>query len=119
MGRSTGSSGMSTRPSNRTRSVVVISLIIRSDRLQSTEMNASGGVARHEVSFAPMPVSAEGAQRRHRYTDLMEHHSLLPDIGLAILTATLVGLLAHWLRQPIILGYLVAGAIVGPLGLAW
>jgi Kef-type K+ transport system membrane component KefB len=49
----------------------------------------------------------------------MEHHSLLSDIGLAILTATIVGLIAHWLRQPIILGYLVAGAVVGPLGLRW
>lgn len=49
----------------------------------------------------------------------MEHHALLPDIGLAILAATAVGLLTHWLRQPIILGYLVAGAVVGPLGLRW
>ena len=49
----------------------------------------------------------------------MDPHDLLPDIGIAILTATVVGLLAHVLRQPIILGYLVAGAVVGPLGLRW
>jgi Kef-type K+ transport system membrane component KefB len=41
-------------------------------------------------------------------------HHLLPDIGLAIIMATVLGLVAHWLRQPIILGYLVAGALVGP-----
>jgi Kef-type K+ transport system membrane component KefB len=49
----------------------------------------------------------------------MDPHALLPDIGIAILTATVVGLIAHALRQPIILGYLVAGAVVGPLGLRW
>src|SRR3954464_15879342 len=41
-------------------------------------------------------------------------HQLLPDIGVAVLAATLLGLVAHWTRQPIILGYLVAGALVGP-----
>lgn len=45
-------------------------------------------------------------------------HHLLNDIGIAVLTATVLGLIAHWLRQPIILGYLIAGALVGPqLGL--
>src|SRR5687767_10811450 len=41
-------------------------------------------------------------------------HALLPDIGIAILAATVLGLIAHWTRQPIILGYLIAGAIIGP-----
>src|SRR5688500_6304494 len=41
-------------------------------------------------------------------------HALLPDIGIAVLAATVLGLIAHWTRQPIILGYLVAGAIIGP-----
>jgi len=41
-------------------------------------------------------------------------HHLLNDIGIAVLTATVLGLIAHWLRQPIILGYLIAGAFVGP-----
>lgn len=49
----------------------------------------------------------------------MDPHALLPDIGIAILAATVVGLVAHVLRQPIILGYLLAGAVVGPLGLRW
>ena len=50
----------------------------------------------------PVLASADGA------------HALLPDIGIAILAATVLGLIAHWTRQPIILGYLVAGAIIGP-----
>src|SRR5687768_8713122 len=41
-------------------------------------------------------------------------HALLPDIGIAILAATVLGVIAHWTRQPIILGYLIAGAIIGP-----
>ena len=42
----------------------------------------------------------------------MEH--LLQDIGIAVLAATVLGLIAHFLRQPVILGYLIAGAIIGP-----
>lgn len=42
------------------------------------------------------------------------HHHLLFDIGIAVMAATALGLAAHWLRQPILLGYLVAGALVGP-----
>ena len=45
---------------------------------------------------------------------------LLHDLGVAVLAATVLGLVAHFLRQPVILGYLVAGAIVGPeVGFAW
>jgi Kef-type K+ transport system membrane component KefB/Trk K+ transport system NAD-binding subunit len=44
----------------------------------------------------------------------MHESHLLPDIGVAVVAATLLGLLAHWLRQPILLGYLIAGALVGP-----
>lgn len=47
-------------------------------------------------------------------------HSLLNDLGVAVLAATALGLVAHFLRQPVILGYLVAGAIVGPeVGFGW
>jgi Kef-type K+ transport system membrane component KefB len=41
-------------------------------------------------------------------------HGLLHDIGIAIIAATIFGILAFKLRQPIILGYLVAGALIGP-----
>src|SRR5918998_6434447 len=48
------------------------------------------------------------------------HHHILPDIGIAVMAATVMGFLAHLLRQPIILGYLVAGALIGPrLGFQW
>ena len=41
-------------------------------------------------------------------------HGLLHDIGVAVIAATAFGLIAHFLRQPIILGYLIAGALIGP-----
>jgi len=41
-------------------------------------------------------------------------HGLLPDIGLAVLAATALGFVFSLLRQPVILGYLVAGAVIGP-----
>jgi Kef-type K+ transport system membrane component KefB len=41
-------------------------------------------------------------------------HHLLFDIGVAVMAATILGLSAHWLRQPILLGYLLAGALIGP-----
>ncbi len=47
-------------------------------------------------------------------------HGLLHDIGIAVIAATVLGLTALFLRQPIILGYLIAGALVGPqLGFGW
>jgi Kef-type K+ transport system membrane component KefB len=39
---------------------------------------------------------------------------ILTDIGIAIVAATAAALLARALRQPLILGYLVAGVVVGP-----
>lgn len=41
-------------------------------------------------------------------------HGLLHDIGIAVISATALGLIALFLRQPIILGYLIAGALIGP-----
>jgi len=41
-------------------------------------------------------------------------HHLLQDIGIAIFTATLVGIIFHFIKQPIILAYLVAGMLIGP-----
>jgi len=43
------------------------------------------------------------------------HADILIQIAIAIIAATLGGLLAKVLRQPLILGYLVAGVVVGPL----
>jgi Kef-type K+ transport system membrane component KefB len=44
---------------------------------------------------------------------------IIHDIGVAIAAATVLGLAAHWTRQPIILAYLIAGAVIGPIGFGW
>ena len=41
-------------------------------------------------------------------------HSILPELGIAVLAATSMGFIFHLCRQPVILGYLVAGALIGP-----
>ncbi|HSJ39838.1 MAG TPA: cation:proton antiporter, partial [Xanthobacteraceae bacterium] len=44
-------------------------------------------------------------------------HELIRDITLCILFAWVLGLLAHFSRQPLILAYLIAGFIIGPFGI--
>ncbi|HEY0328924.1 MAG TPA: cation:proton antiporter [Rhodopseudomonas sp.] len=46
-------------------------------------------------------------------------HELIRDITLCILFAWMLGLLAHFFRQPLILAYLIAGFVIGPFGLKW
>src|SRR6187399_60696 len=46
-------------------------------------------------------------------------HELIRDITLCILFAWVLGLLAHFSRQPLILAYLIAGFVIGPFGMAW
>ena len=46
-------------------------------------------------------------------------HELIHDFALPIVMAWLFGVVAHLLRQPLILAYLVAGFVLGPTGLAW
>ncbi|MDI6788293.1 MAG: cation:proton antiporter, partial [Planctomycetota bacterium] len=41
-------------------------------------------------------------------------HSLLQDIGISIIVATIIGIVTYRIKQPIILGYLIAGALIGP-----
>ena len=41
-------------------------------------------------------------------------HGLIQDIGIAVIAATIIGVVSHKLRQPIILAYLVAGVVIGP-----
>src|SRR6476660_9648578 len=43
-------------------------------------------------------------------------HELIRDITLCILFAWVLGLLAHFSRQPLILAYLIAGFVIGPFG---
>jgi len=46
-------------------------------------------------------------------------HELIADITFSILFAWVLGLLAHFARQPLILAYLVAGFFIGPFGMGW
>jgi Kef-type K+ transport system membrane component KefB len=41
-------------------------------------------------------------------------HDLLHDITLCIVTAWLLGLVAQFLRQPVLLAYLAGGFLLGP-----
>jgi Kef-type K+ transport system membrane component KefB len=44
----------------------------------------------------------------------MHETTILSDIGTAIVAATVLALVARWVRQPLILAYLLAGVAVGP-----
>jgi len=46
-------------------------------------------------------------------------HELIRDITYSIAAAWVLGLVAQWLRQPILLAYLVGGFVLGPVGLGW
>jgi Kef-type K+ transport system membrane component KefB len=45
------------------------------------------------------------------------HSGLLYSIGLSIVAASFLAYLTHVLRQPLILGYILAGVLIGPQGL--
>src|SRR4051794_29779197 len=48
------------------------------------------------------------------------HTDIIQPIALAIITATLFAFLAKWLRQPLVLGYMLAGVVIGKTqGLGW
>ena len=42
--------------------------------------------------------------------------NLLIDLGIIIIAGTLIALLARYLKQPLILAYILAGLIIGPIG---
>jgi Kef-type K+ transport system membrane component KefB len=46
-------------------------------------------------------------------------HALLNEIAICIVVAWIIGVAAQLLRQPLILAYLIAGFLIGPLGLGW
>ena len=46
-------------------------------------------------------------------------HELIRDIALCILFAWVLGLAAHFFRQPLILAYLIGGFVIGPYGMKW
>ena len=43
-------------------------------------------------------------------------HSLFFEIGLVIISASLLGVIGHFLRQPLIIAYILAGIFIGPFG---
>ena len=50
----------------------------------------------------------------------MHEVDVIKSISIAIIAAMLLGFVAKWLRQPLILGYMVAGVLVGKTqGLGW
>jgi Kef-type K+ transport system membrane component KefB len=46
----------------------------------------------------------------------MHTDSLLLDIGAATVAATLLAYVGRWLRQPLLLSYIIAGVLIGPSG---
>jgi len=51
---------------------------------------------------------------RHRTFDLMHSATFLQDLAVVLLVAGLVTVLFRRLRQPVVLGYIAAGVIIGP-----
>jgi Kef-type K+ transport system membrane component KefB len=49
----------------------------------------------------------------------MHGESVLVDIGVAIVAATVLAYVARLLRQPLLLAYIVAGVLIGPAVLGW
>ena len=45
--------------------------------------------------------------------------NLIADIGIILIVATVLAIVARFLKQPLIIGYMLAGIIIGPLGLGW
>ena len=45
--------------------------------------------------------------------------NLIADIGIILIVATILAIVARFLKQPLIIGYMLAGIIIGPLGLGW
>lgn len=46
-------------------------------------------------------------------------HHLIQNIAMCIAAAWLLGMVAQWLRQPVLLAYLVGGFLLGPYCLKW
>src|SRR5512139_3800351 len=49
----------------------------------------------------------------------MIESSMVASFAILLMAALVGGMIAHRLRQPIILGYLVIGAAIGPHALGW
>ena len=50
----------------------------------------------------------------------MEELEIIRGVLISIVAAAVMGYIVHRLRQPVIMGYIIAGIIIGPqLGLKW
>lgn len=70
--------------------------------------SALGSLAGFLAAGAPSPAFAASTSGGH---------SVIYNIALALVAASLFGLLARFLRQPLLLGYILAGVAIGPVGL--
>src|SRR2546427_468299 len=97
--------------------------VLHSNRTQREREQALNGFrnGRYEVMVAT-DIAARGIdveQISHVINFDVPHH-LLANIGLAFTVATLFAFIAKTFKQPLILAYLVAGAVIGPeIGFAW
>jgi CPA2 family monovalent cation:H+ antiporter-2 len=57
---------------------------------------------------------ADRAKTRRQHDLDMSGHNFLFDLGVALVAALVGGLIARALRLPVLIGYLVAGVVVGP-----
>ena len=44
---------------------------------------------------------------------------LITDIGTILIVATFLAIVSRFFKQPLIIGYMLAGIIIGPIGLGW
>ena len=49
----------------------------------------------------------------------MEHSHLIRDISLSIVGAWVFALVARFIRLPVMIAYLAAGVLLGPVGFGW
>lgn len=47
-------------------------------------------------------------------TGRMHNTALLQDLAIVMLIAGVVTVLFHWMKQPVVLGYILAGVVIGP-----
>jgi len=71
-------------------------------------------LCRREGCFDEIPLAVERAPASLR--PALEHGTLT-DIALCVVAAWLFGVVAHILRQPALVAYLVAGYVIGPSGI--
>ena len=60
------------------------------------------------------PGSSAKMGRAHCSADLMHTISFIHDLAIVMLTAGVVTVVFHLMRQPVVLGYIAAGVLIGP-----